>query len=58
MRGLTGCRLEVVCESRGQSCLKVDLFSGDGMEESQKLGVQEVSSVAWEAGQMFQRLAV
>jgi len=28
------------------------------MEESQKLGVQEVSSVAWEAGQMFQRLAV
>jgi hypothetical protein len=43
--------------SRRQSCLKIDLFSGDGVMESQKLGVQEISSIAGEAGQIFQRLA-
>jgi hypothetical protein len=40
-----------------QSCLEVDLFSGDGVVESEKLGVQEISSIAWEAGKVFKRLA-
>jgi hypothetical protein len=34
------------------------LFSGDGMLEFQKLGVQEISSIAGEAGEIFKRLAV
>jgi hypothetical protein len=45
------------CESRRQSCLKIDLFSGDGVVEIQKLGVQEISSIAREAGEIFKRLA-
>ena len=31
-------------ESGRQSCLEFDLFSGDRVVESQKLGVQEISS--------------
>jgi len=37
-------------EPARQSCLKIDLFSGDGVVEIQKLGVQEISSIAGEAG--------
>jgi hypothetical protein len=33
------------------------LFSGDGMVEIQKSGVQEISSIAREAGEIFKRLA-
>ena len=44
-------------ESRRQSCLKIDLFSGDGVVEFQILGVQEISSIAGEAGEIFKRLA-
>ena len=44
-------------ESGRQSRLKIDLLSGDGVVESQKLGVQEVSSIAGEAGQIFKRQA-
>ena len=44
-------------ESGRQSCLKIDLFSGDGVVEFQKLGVQEISSIAGEAGEIFKRLA-
>ena len=40
-------------ESGRQSCLKIDLFSGDGVPEFQKLGVQKISSVAGEAGEIF-----
>ncbi len=35
----------------------MNLFSGDGMVKGQKLGVQEISSVAGEAGEIFERLA-
>ena len=45
-------------ESGRQSCLEIDLFSGDRVVEFQILGVQEISSIAWEAGEIFQRLAV
>jgi len=44
-------------ESRRQSCFKIDLFSGDGVLEVQKLGVQEISSIARETGEIFKRLA-
>ena len=44
-------------ESRRQSCLKIDLFSGDGVVEFEISGVQEISSIAGEAGEMFKRLA-
>ena len=44
-------------ESGRQSCLKIDLFSGDGVVEFQKMGVQEISSIAGEAGEIFKRLA-
>jgi hypothetical protein len=44
-------------ESGGQSCLKIDLFSGDGVVEFQILGVQEISSIAGEAGEILKRLA-
>ena len=44
-------------ESGGQSGLKIDLFSGDGVLEFQKLGVQQISSVAGKAGEIFERLA-
>jgi hypothetical protein len=43
--------------SRRQSCLKIDLFSGDGVVEFQILGVQEVSAIAGEAGEIFKGLA-
>jgi hypothetical protein len=33
------------------------LFSGDGVVEFQILGVQEISSIAGEAGEIFKRLA-
>jgi len=36
----------------------MDLFSGDGVLEFQKLGVQQISSIAGEAGEIFKRLAV
>ena len=45
-------------ESGWQSCLKIDLFSGDGVLEFQKLGVQKISSIAGEAGEFFKRLTV
>jgi hypothetical protein len=44
-------------ESGRQSCLEIDLFPGDGVVEFQKLGVQEISSIAGEAGKIFKRLA-
>ena len=44
-------------ESGRQRCLKVDLFSGDGVVEFQILGVQEISSIAGKAGEIFERLA-
>ena len=44
-------------ESRRQSCLKMDWFSGDGVVKFQKLGVQEISSIAREAGEIFKWLA-
>lgn len=40
-----------------QSCLDIDLLSSDGVMEFKKLGVQEISSVAGEAGEIFKRLA-
>ena len=45
------------CEPRRQLCLKIDLFSGDGVEKIQKLSVQKISSVAWQARKIFKRLA-
>jgi len=36
-----------------ESCLKIDLFSGDGVVEFQILGVQEISSIAGEAGEIL-----
>jgi hypothetical protein len=44
-------------KSGRHSCLKIDLFSGDGVVELQKLGVQEISSIARETGETFKRLA-
>jgi len=44
-------------ESRWQYGLKIDLFSGDGVVEFQMLGVQEISSIAGEAGEIFKRQA-
>ena len=49
--------LLIQLESGRQSCLKVDLFSGDGVLEFQILGVQEIASIAGEAGEIFKRLA-
>jgi hypothetical protein len=34
------------------------LFSGDGVVKFQKLGVQEISSIAGEAREILKRLAV
>ena len=45
------------CSMQWQSCLMIDLFSGDGVLEFQKLGVQKISSIAGEAGEIFKRLA-
>jgi hypothetical protein len=44
-------------KSRWQSCLKSDLFSGDGVLEFQILGVQEISAIARKARELFKRLA-
>ena len=44
-------------ESGRQSCAKIDLFSGDGLVEFQILGVQEISSIAGEAREIFNRPA-
>ena len=44
-------------ESSRQGCLNIDLLSGDGVVEFQILGVQEISSVTGEAGEIFKRLA-
>ena len=44
-------------ESRRQSRLKIDVFSCDGVVEFQILGVQEISSIAGEAGEILKRLA-
>jgi hypothetical protein len=44
-------------ESGRQSSLKIDLFSGDGMLEFQKLGMQKISSIAGKARKIFKRLA-
>jgi hypothetical protein len=44
-------------ESGRQRCFKIDLFSADGVVEFQILGVQEISSVARTAGEIFKRLA-
>ena len=44
-------------ESRRQRCLKIDLFAGDGVVEFQILGVQEIPSIAGEAGEIFKRPA-
>lgn len=40
-----------------QSCLQMDLTAGNGVVKSQKLGVQEISSIAGEAGEIIERLA-
>ena len=44
-------------ESGRQSCLKIDLFSADGVKEFQILGVQEISSIAGETWEIFKRPA-
>jgi hypothetical protein len=44
-------------ESGRQSCLKIDLFPCDGVVEFQKLGVQEISSITREAGEILKSLA-
>ena len=36
----------------------MDLFSGDGVLKLQILGMQKISSIAGEAGQILKRLAV
>ena len=49
--------LLVQWESRRQSRLKIDLFAGDGVVEFQILGVEEISSIAGQAGEILKRLA-
>jgi hypothetical protein len=44
-------------ESGRQSCLEVDSFSGDGVLKVQILGMQEIPSIAGQAGEIFKRLA-
>ncbi len=44
-------------ESRRQDCFQMNWLPADGVVEIQVLGVQEVASVAWQAGEMFERLA-
>ncbi len=44
-------------ESCRQSCLNPDLFSANRVVKCQILGVQEVTSIARQAWQIFQRLA-
>jgi hypothetical protein len=52
-----GVNLPMQWESGRQRCLKIDLFAGDGVVEFQILGVQEISSIAGEAGEILKRLA-
>jgi hypothetical protein len=54
---IPGVNLRMQGECRRQRCLKGDLLSGDGVLEFEKLGVQEISSIAREAGEIFKRLA-
>jgi hypothetical protein len=54
---LSAVNLLMQCESGRQCCLKMDWFAGDGVVEFQKAGVQEISSIAGEAGEIFKRLA-
>ena len=49
--------LLVQWESRRQSCLKFDLFARDWVVEFQILGVQKISPIAREAGEILKRLA-
>ena len=49
--------LRIQWESGRPRCLKIDLFSGDGVAKSQMLGVQEIAPIAREAGEVFKRLA-
>ena len=49
-------QVSTATESGRQSCFKIDWFSGDGVVEFQKLGVQEISSIAGEAGEVLKRL--
>ena len=44
-------------ESVRQRCLDMDLFSGDRVVQLQIPGVQEISSIAGQAGEIFKRLA-
>ena len=53
----TALNLLMRLESRRQGCLKIDLFSGDGVVKFQILGVQGISSIAGKAGEMFKRSA-
>jgi hypothetical protein len=41
-------------ERRRQSCFKIELFPGDGVQEPQKLGMQEISTIARQAREVFQ----
>ena len=50
-------KLRMHGESRRQWGLKMDLLAGDGVVEVQKLGVQEVASIAREAREIFKRMA-
>ena len=43
----------MICESGRRICLQMDRLSGDGVMESQKLGVQQISSIAGKAGKAF-----
>ena len=56
-----GCPRSLAVRDRGesgrQSCLKMDWFSGNGVLEFQKLGVQQISSIAGETREIFERLA-
>jgi len=54
---ITAVYLLMQWKSGRQSCLKIDLLSGDGVVEFQILGVQKISSIAGEAGEIFKRLA-
>ena len=44
-------------ESGRHSRLKIDSLSSDRVMEFKKLGVQEISSIAGQAGKIFKRLA-
>ena len=54
---LSAVNLPMQQEPRRQSCRKIDLFSGDGVSEFQILGMQEISAITREAGEIFKRQA-